>query len=121
MAMLVGASWLFDLRLLGVNRRVPLSGYRWVVPVVAIGLVVNVVTGAMLFMKSATVWGSSTPFFVKMALVFIGAAMLAPLRSQLRRSDADDTAGSGRVRLLATASILVWVAAVTAGRLLAYL
>jgi hypothetical protein len=72
-------------------------------------------------MKSATVWGSSTPFFVKMALVFIGAAMLAQLRSQLRRIDADDTAGSGRVRLLATASILVWVAAVTAGRLLAYL
>ena len=32
MAALVGASWVLDMRLLGVNRRVPLSAYRWVFP-----------------------------------------------------------------------------------------
>jgi uncharacterized membrane protein len=112
---------MLDLRLLGVNRRVPLSCFRWVVPVAVIGLIVNVITGAMLFMKSATVYGSSTPFFVKMALVLIGAATLAPLLAQVRRDDADNNNEvSGRLRLLATASILVWTAAVTVGRLLAY-
>ena len=48
MAVLVGASWVLDMRLLGVNRRVPLSAYRWVFPVVAIGLLVSVVTGVIM-------------------------------------------------------------------------
>ena len=91
MAVLVGASWVLDMRLLGVNRRVPLSAYRWVFPVVSIGLLVNVVTGVMV-----------------------------PLRSHVRRNDAD-TEVSGNFRLLAIASILAWTGAVTAGRLLAYL
>ena len=120
MALLVGAGWVLDLRLLGINRRVPLSAYRWVFPVVAIGLPVNVVTGVLLFMKNATKWGTAIPFFVKMSFVIAGVATLAPLRSHVFRNDADDEV-SGHLRLLATASILAWTAAVTAGRLLAYL
>jgi hypothetical protein len=120
MAVLVGASWVLDLRLLGVNRRVPLSAYRWVFPVVAIGLLVNVVTGVMLFIKSATTWGTAIPFLVKMSLVIASVATLAPLRSNVLRNDADNEA-SGNLRLLGIASILAWTGAVTAGRLLAYL
>ena len=120
MAVLVGASWVLDMRLLGVNRRVPLSAYRWVFPVVAIGLLVNVVTGIMLFMKSATKWGTAIPFLVKMLLVISSVAVLVPLRSHVRRDDVD-TEVSGNLRLLAIASILAWTGAVTAGRLLAYL
>ena len=124
MAVLVGASWMLDLRLLGINRRVPLSAYRWVFPVVAIGLFLNVVTGVMLFMKNATKWGVAIPFLVKMSLVIASAVTLAPLRSHvLRNAAADEVSGevSGHPRLLATASILAWTGAVTAGRLLAYL
>ena len=121
MAVLVGASWVLDLRvLLGVNRRVPLSAYRWVFPVVSIGLVVNVVTGVMLFMKNATKLGTAMPFLIKMSLVIAGVATLVPLRSHMLRKDADNEVG-GNLRLLAIASILAWTGAVTVGRLLAYL
>ena len=120
MALLVGASWVLDLRLLGINRRGPLSAYRWVFPVVAIGLPVNVVTGVMLFIKNATKWGTAMPFLVKMSFVIASVATLAPLRSHVLRNDAGDEV-SGHLRLLATASILAWTGAVTAGRLLAYL
>jgi len=120
MALLVGASWVLDMRVLGINRRVPLSAYRWVFPVVAIGLLVNVVTGAMLFMRSATKWGTAIPFLVKMLLVIASVAVLAPLRSHVLRNDAG-TEVSGNLRLLGIASILAWTGAVTAGRLLAYL
>jgi hypothetical protein len=122
MAVLVGASWVLDLRLL-INRRGPLSAYRWVFPVLAIGLFVNVVTGAMLFMKRATVWGTAIPFFVKMSFVIASVATLLPLRSHVLSNDADneDNEVGGKLRLLAIASILAWTGAVTAGRLLAYL
>jgi hypothetical protein len=120
MAILVGASWILDLRLLGVTRRVPLSAYRWVFPVISVGLLVNIVTGALLFIKNATKWGTAIPFFVKMVFIIASVATLMPLRSHLNRPDADNAAG-GKFSLLAIASILSWTGAITAGRLLAYL
>ena len=123
MAVLVGASWVLDMRLLGIGRRVPLSAYRWVFPVVSIGLVVNVVTGVMLFIKNATKWGTALPFLVKMVFIIASVAVLAPLRSHVLRNDADNKGGGNLryPRLVAIASILAWTGAVTTGRLLAYL
>ena len=122
MGVLVGASWVLDLRLLGINRNMPLSAFRWVFRAVAVGLIVNVVTGILLFAQRATSLGTAIPFLIKMGLVIASVATLVPLRAQVMR---DDAAGSGevsgRTRLLAIVSILAWSGAITAGRLLAYL
>ncbi len=118
MAVLVGASWMLDLRLLGINRQVPLSSYRWVFPVIAVGLVVNVLTGVLLFMKAATTMGTAVPFFIKMSLVVAGAATLMPLRNYVRSGAAGEIPSSAK--MLAIVSVLAWTGAVTAGRLLAY-
>ena len=120
MAVLVGTSWMLDLRLLGVGRHVPLSAYRWVFPTLAVGLFVNLVTGVLLFIKDPTTWGTAMPFLVKMVLVVASVATLVPVRSLVLRSDEGPDV-SRNVRLLAIASILAWTGAVTAGRLLAYL
>ena len=121
MAVLVGASWVLDLRLLGISRNVPLSAFRWVFRAVAVGLIVNVVTGVLLFAQRATSLGTATPFLIKMGLVIASVATLVPLRSYVFRSDADQHEVGGSARLLAIASILAWAGAITAGRLLAYL
>jgi hypothetical protein len=119
MMVLVGASWMLDLRLLGVSRNIPLSAYRWVFPAVTVGLIVNVVTGVLLFAQKATIWATAFPFLIKMGLVIASVALLVPIRALVLGSDADAEVGS-RERLLAIASILAWTGAVTAGRLLAY-
>ena len=121
MAVLVGASWVLDLRLLGISRNVPLSAFRWVFRAVTVGLIVNLVTGVLLFAGRATTWGTAIPFLIKMCLVIASAAILAPIRSHVFHSDAEHGDVSGSARLLAIASILAWSGAVTAGRLLAYL
>ena len=121
MAVLVGASWVLDLRLLGIIRNVPLSAFRWVFRAVAVGLIVNVVTGVLLFAQRATSLGTAMPFLIKMGLVIASVATLVPLRSHVCRLDADQREVSGSARLLAIASILAWSGAITAGRLLAYL
>jgi hypothetical protein len=118
MGILVGASWLLDLRLLGINRSTPLSAYRWVFPAITVGLIINLVTGVFLFIKNATTWGTAAPFGVKMLLVVTSVVLLLPIRKYVR-GDANEVGGN--TRLLAIASILAWAAAVTAGRLLAYL
>ena len=121
MAVLVGASWVLDMRLLGINRNVPLSAYRWVFRAVAIGLIVNLITGVLLFMKNATTWGTALPFLAKMAFVVASAATILPIRTYVLNSGAGPSKISDRARMLAIASIVAWTAAVTAGRLLAYL
>jgi hypothetical protein len=121
LAVLIGASWVLDLRLLGIGRHVPLSAFRWVFPAVAVGLVINLVTGVLLFIKNATVWGGALPFFVKMALVVASVATLLPIRAIVLRGGEEGRDVGSHARLLAVASILTWSAAVTAGRLLAYL
>jgi hypothetical protein len=120
MAVLVGACGVLDLRLLGVSRSIPLPAFRWVFTAVAIGLAVNLVTGALLFIKNAATWGTSIPFLIKMSFVVASAATLIPIRRYVL-SDAGQGGVSGNVRLLAVVSIVAWSAAVTAGRLLAYL
>jgi predicted ferric reductase len=121
MGVLVGASWLLDLRLLGISRNLPLSAFRWVFRAVAVGLIVNVLTGILLFAQRATSLGTALPFLVKMGLVLASAATLVPLRSYVYRSAPEQREVSSRARLLAIASILTWSGAITAGRLLAYL
>ena len=121
MAVLVGASWVLDLRLLGINRNVPLTAYRWVFRAVAIGLFVNLITGVLLFMKNATTLGTALPFLAKMAFVVASAATILPIRTYVLNSGAGPSEISNRARMLAVASIVAWTAAVTSGRLLAYL
>ena len=121
MAVLVGASYVLDLRLLGVGRKVPLAEYRWVFPTLAAGLFVNILTGILLFIKNPTTWATAIPFLIKMGLVIASVATLVPMRSLVLRSGAEQGHVSSNMRVLAIASILVWTGAVTAGRLLAYL
>ena len=121
MAVLVGASWVLDLRLLGVSRNVPLSAFRWVFRAVTVGLIVNLATGVLLFAQRATTLGTAIPFLIKMGLVIASIATLVPLHSLVFSADADRREVSSSARLLAIASILAWSGAITAGRLLAYL
>jgi hypothetical protein len=121
MGVLVGACWVLDLRLLGISRTIPLSAFRWVFRAVAVSLIVNVVTGVLLFAQRATSLGTAIPFLIKIGLVIASAATLVPIRSYVLRSDPEQRDVSGSARLLAIASILAWSGAITAGRLLAYL
>ena len=120
MGVLVGACWILDLRLLGVVPTVPLSAFRWVFRAVGIALVVNLITGVLLFLARATLWGTACPFLIKILLVVASAATVLPLRSYVLQSDPGQTEVSSRAKMLALISIAAWAAAITSGRLLAY-
>ena len=120
MGVLVGACWVLDLRLLGISRGIPISAFRWVFRTVAIALGVNTVTGVLLFMARATLWGTAFPFLIKILLVVASAATLLPIRTYVLQSDPEQRDVSSRAKMLALLSIAAWAAAITSGRLLAY-
>jgi hypothetical protein len=120
MGVLVGASWILDMRVLGIGKNIPLSAYRWVFRAVAISLVVNLVTGVLLFVARATLWGTAFPFLLKMVFVVVSAATLLPLRTYVLAAGPTHGEVDSRARWLALVSIVAWAGAITAGRLLAY-
>lgn len=118
LAILVGISVGIDLRILGVARRLPLAPLESFYPLMVAGFWINAVSGFLLFAPEATRWAFHSDFQLKMALVFLGLFLVIAIRRSVLRAVGDEVGPTGK--LLASASIAVWLAAITAGRLTAY-
>ena len=121
MMVLVGASAMLDLRLLGFGRGIPLDSLKTLFPVMWAAFWLNAVTGSMLFVADATKRGTSVIFLVKLLLVATGVVTIVLIKREVYGKNPSPVTVSSTVKLLATASLLVWSAAITAGRLLAYI
>lgn len=120
MGVLVGASALLDLRLLGIGRTIPLGQLESLFKIMWTGFWLNLITGSMLFAADATSRGTQWLFFVKMVFVIIGVTSVIQIRKQVYGGRTEPVTVSGATRGLAAVSLVAWVAAITAGRLLAY-
>jgi hypothetical protein len=123
MSLLVGASAVIDLRLLGVAPRVPLGPLAVVFRALWTGAAMSLVSGLLLFGADASTKGATTVFFVKLAFIAGGVLVAWRLTRVFTTggAPADLTISPGRTRLLAVLSLLLWTAAITAGRFMAYL
>ena len=122
LAVVVGVSIAVDLRLLGAASRMSVTALRPLFRFLWLGFCVNALSGAMLFAADAPRKAADPMFELKLALVAIGVALMAVierrlLQTELGASSADSQAG---LRFLAMASLLIWAAAIAAGRLVAY-
>jgi hypothetical protein len=116
LGLLAGLNAALDLRLLGVARAIPADAFTRFLPIMWFGLWVNVLTGIALLIAYPTKALTNPVFYLKLTLI---AAALVILRSLLRRTRIQGPA-PGHVKVLAVASLVIWAAAITAGRLLAY-
>ena len=120
MMVLVGASAMLDLRLLGFGRGIPLDSLKTLFRVMWVAFYLNAVTGSMLFVADATKRGTSVIFLVKLLLVAAGVVTIVLIKREVYGKNPAPVTVSGTARRLAIASLLVWSAAISAGRLLAY-
>ncbi len=121
---LVGAAMMFDLRVLGLGRGLPVTAlarhllrWSWV------GLALVVPAGIMMLTAHATEFATNPAFLLKLALLATAAANVAffhmvPYRS-VRQWDVTGAA-PGAARAAAALSIVIWIAVITCGRLIAY-
>jgi hypothetical protein len=121
LAMLVGASTVVDLRLLGASQ-LPLPPFERLFTVVWLGFAINAASGTLLFMSDATAKGAQLVFWIKLGCIGVGVAVARLMQRRLFavRGDASTT-GAPSGRGLAVTSLLAWLGAITAGRLMAYL
>lgn len=117
-ALLVGAIVVLDLRLLGAWRRVPVAMLGPpAVAVASAGLGLAVLSGAALFAVQATEYVANPFLYVKFGAILVGLANVAILRFA---GDWTDDRHGRRRAVAGLVSLLAWLVALTAGRLIAY-
>lgn len=119
LGLLVGAAAVVNLRLLGIGRRLPLAPFRQLFNVMWLGFWLNLVTGSLLFAADATARGTSAFFLMKLVFVAIGVATTV-LIQRSAFADRPEATAPASPKLLALVSLAAWTAAITTGRLLAY-
>ena len=123
-ALLFGAIAPLDLRLLGAFRRVPLAPLAaTLVPVATAGLLLALVSGALMFATRPLDYVAEPLFGLK--LVLLAAAVLNALwlrrDSEWRRvGEASGEPPPRRWRWHGLLSLLLWLGVITAGRLIGY-
>ncbi len=123
---LVGPAFAFDLRLLGVGRRLlaVTTAARYLLPVSHVGMVVALGTGVALLSSQATVVAGSAAAPWKFGLLLLaGLNVLVFHRGVYRRAGewADTAATPVAARVAAIVSLIAWTGVVFAGRFLAYI
>lgn len=122
LATLAGVSGSIDLRILGFAPQVPLAPLKRVFPLLWTAFAVTALSGTALLLADATARLTSPVFYIKMIFVALALVIMQLLKTQvLDAPRADERALPGNARMLAVASLLLWIAATTAGRLMAYL
>jgi len=122
--LLVGAAFLFDLRLLGFSRNLPVSALsKYLLPWSQRGLILIVPSGILLFLTNAQALGVDPVFWIKVSLIMVAALNVYVFHRYVyrpfkRRGASGDL--PGMARMCAGVSIAVWIAVVACGRLLAY-
>jgi len=122
---LVGSIVVFDLRVLGLTRALPVAALaRHTLPWTLGALLLVVPTGLMMFTAHATDFVSNRAFVLKMALLMTAAGNavwfhLGPYRSVAMWQT--DVPAPAAAKASAALSIAIWVGVISCGRLLAYL
>ena len=121
LGVLVGVNAAVDLRVLGFGSRIPLEPMEKFFPAMWAGFWVNAVTGVMLFAADPIEKGTTVLFMIKLGLVVAGVALMVALRHTVyRRQVAPPLTVSRVAKAFAAASLLIWVTATAAGRMMAY-
>jgi len=122
LGIVVGASTVVDLRLLGYARRIRLASLVPLFRLMAVAFALNAATGIMLFMSDATTKSKQPVFFVKLLLIFAALWCTMQVRQVVGTNDGrGDAEVPARAHRLAWITLLLWTGAITAGRLMAYL
>jgi hypothetical protein len=122
---LVGAAFMFDARLLGRSRALPVTGLeRHLLPWARWSLLLIVPSGLMMFAAHATEMAENPAFRLKLILVAVAFTNAAVFHRWPFRTVGDwdtEVVGPGAARAAGILSLSLWTGAIACGRLIAYL
>jgi hypothetical protein len=124
LSLLVGTILVFDLRMLGMARRVPMSALHRLIPWGVLGYAINVISGSMFLMTEPNQYLYNPAFHFKVA--FMGLAGLNILvfyfTATWRRVSAlgPGDAAPRLAKVVAATSLCLWLGVIICGRLITF-
>lgn len=123
MAIMVGIVLVIDLRVAGRFSSLGFVGMRKALKIAWCGFALNVISGFSLFTSQASYFATHPTFLIKIAAIIL-AVINAYLLQKMLTEKAEDWDGGVEVdkkaKVLAISSMVLWVTAIMAGRLIAY-
>lgn len=122
LVMVVGGIGILDLRLAGLFRRIPAAPLSTALtPIAVVGLVLMVPSGATMFAADAAALVHSPTFRLKLMLIALALANAILFRLMwTKRLPQWDLNPPIAGRLMAAASVSLWLSAAACGRMIAY-
>lgn len=121
---LVGSAAMFDLRLLGLSRQLPVAAMeRHLLPWARASVLIIVPTGTLMFVAHATEFAENPAFRLKLILLAAAALNAALFHLRPFRRVAEWNQGASAplaARFAAGLSLALWTSVIACGRLLAY-
>ncbi len=123
LSLLIGTVGLFDLRMIGLAKGIPISAFHRLVPWGVGGYALNVMTGVMFVTSAPDQYLFNPAFQIKLTLMGIAGAnvlffyrfVFVPVKATAAGADAPRAA-----RTAAAISLTCWVGVIICGRLITY-
>ena len=125
LTLLLGSITLWDLRLVGMAKAVPIAAFHRLVPLAVLGLTINAVTGSMFLMTEPRQYVYNPAFQFKMLLLVLAGLNVALFYFYaviFRRVDtlAAGTATPVAAKICGAASLVLWIGVILFGRLITF-
>ena len=123
LSLLVGTIFVFDLRLLGIGRRIPIGALHRLIPWGLAGYVMTFASGILFLLAEPDQYVYNPAFHFKVLFMLLAGvnASLFYLMPYRRTTAAGAPAYARRsARVIAAASIVLWLSVIIAGRLLTF-
>jgi hypothetical protein len=123
LSMLVGCIGVFDLRLLGLGKRIPIAALHKLIPWALTGFAINIATGSMFLLTEPNQYIYNPSFQFKVLFIAIAGAnaLLFYVTSYGRATAPDAPADAPPVaKLIAVVSLSMWIGVIVCGRLLTF-
>lgn len=123
LSLLVGAVWIFDLRLLGFAKRIPIAALHKFVPWGVLGYLINVCTGFMFYVSAPDQYTYNPAFQLKVLCMIIAGlnviVFYATTASHVKRVGLDEPVPIAG-QIMAAISLSAWTGVIIFGRLITF-
>lgn len=123
LSLLVGAIGAFDLRLLGVGRRIPIKALHKLVPWGLVGFAVTIITGVPFLMTEPNQYIYNPAFQLKLLFIVVaGVNALSFYAMDFRQVTAPGASPDAprSAKVIAAVSLCMWISVIATGRLITF-
>jgi hypothetical protein len=123
LSMLVGCVGAFDLRLLGIGKRIPIAALHRLIPWGLLGFAINVSTGSMFLLTEPDQYIYNPSFQFKVLFIMTaGINALMFYKTSWGRATADNARPDAprAAKVAAVISLSMWISVIVCGRLLTF-